>query len=154
MFDKAEIGWKEQNDKAETCRENLWNKIQLKGPSRQKQIPWADGNGMGKLCWFVLVSGCFKPSQPQRIISGLKTNFKLSPSYSVHNSSNHKFSKIYKISPNTNYIKQNIQTQNQTISPFRLTLFKKKKKKGKKARIHWYHGPFCQINTRFFYKYF
>ena len=71
-------------------------------------------------------------SQPQWIISGLKTNFKLSPSYSAHNSSNHKFSQIYKISPNTNYIKQNIHTQNQTISPFRLTLFKKKKKKEKR----------------------
>ena len=39
MFDKAEIRLKEQNDKAETCPENLWNKIQLKGLSRQKQIP-------------------------------------------------------------------------------------------------------------------
>ena len=29
-----------------------------------------------------LVSWCFKPSQPQRITSGLKTNFGLSPSYS------------------------------------------------------------------------
>ena len=29
-----------------------------------------------------LVSWCFKPSQPQRITSGLKTNFSLSPSYS------------------------------------------------------------------------
>ena len=33
-----------------------------------------------------LVIWCFKPSQPQRIISGLKINFSLSPSYSFHKS--------------------------------------------------------------------
>ena len=31
-----------------------------------------------------LVSWCFQPSQPQRITSGLKTNFTLSPSYSLN----------------------------------------------------------------------
>ena len=30
------------------------------------------------------VSWCFEPSQPQRITSGLKTNFSLSPSYSLN----------------------------------------------------------------------
>ena len=30
-----------------------------------------------------LVGWCFEPSQTRRIISGLKTNFNLSPSYSV-----------------------------------------------------------------------
>ena len=34
-----------------------------------------------------LVSWCFEPSQPQRITSGLNTNFTLSPSYSFHESS-------------------------------------------------------------------
>ena len=29
---KAEIRPEEQSEKAESCRENLWNKIQLKGP--------------------------------------------------------------------------------------------------------------------------
>ena len=29
---KAEISPEEQNEKAENCRENLWNEIQLKGP--------------------------------------------------------------------------------------------------------------------------
>ena len=29
---KAEIRLKEQSEKAESCRENLWNEIQLKGP--------------------------------------------------------------------------------------------------------------------------
>ena len=29
---KAEIKPEEQSEKAESCRENLWNEIQLKGP--------------------------------------------------------------------------------------------------------------------------
>ena len=37
-----------------------------------------------------LVSWCFEPSQPQRITSGLNTNFTLSPSYSFNKSSYHK----------------------------------------------------------------
>ena len=37
-----------------------------------------------------LVSWCFEPSQPQRITSGLNTNFTLSPSHSFHKSSCHK----------------------------------------------------------------
>ena len=48
-----------------------------------------------------LVNRYFEPSRLQRIMSGLKTNFSLSPSCSAHKSSNHSFSKIYKISPNT-----------------------------------------------------
>ena len=47
---------------------------------------------------YELVSWCFEPSQPQRITSGLKTNFTLSPSYSFHKSSYHKscfFEPIY-----------------------------------------------------------
>ena len=43
-----------------------------------------------------LVTWYFEPSQPQKIISGLKTNFNLSPNYSTHKSANHKFSKITK----------------------------------------------------------
>ena len=34
---KAEIRPEEQSEKAESCRENLWNEIQLNGPERQKQ---------------------------------------------------------------------------------------------------------------------
>ena len=34
---KAEIGLEEQCEKTESCRENLWNEIQPKGPQRQKQ---------------------------------------------------------------------------------------------------------------------
>ena len=37
-----------------------------------------------------IVSGCFEPSQSQRITSGLNTNFALSPNYSFHKSSHHK----------------------------------------------------------------
>ena len=37
-----------------------------------------------------LVSWCFEPNQPQRITSGLNTNFTLSPRYSFQNSSYHK----------------------------------------------------------------
>ena len=29
---KAEVRPEEQSEKAESCRENLWNEIQLKGP--------------------------------------------------------------------------------------------------------------------------
>ena len=36
------------------------------------------------------VSWCFEPSQPQRVTSGLYTNFTLYPSYSFHKPSYHK----------------------------------------------------------------
>ena len=32
---KAEIRPEEESEKAESCQENLWNEIQLKGPYRQ-----------------------------------------------------------------------------------------------------------------------
>ena len=35
-------------------------------------------------------SWCFEPSQPQRIILGLKANFSLFPSYSIYKSLNHR----------------------------------------------------------------
>ena len=31
-LNKADIKLEDQSEKAESCRENLWNKIQLKGP--------------------------------------------------------------------------------------------------------------------------
>ena len=34
---KAEIRPEEQSAKGESCRENFWNEIQLKGPQRQEQ---------------------------------------------------------------------------------------------------------------------
>ena len=33
----AQIRREEESEKAENCREDLWNEIQLKGPERQKQ---------------------------------------------------------------------------------------------------------------------
>ena len=33
---KTEIRPEERSEKMESCRENLWNEIQLKGPYRQK----------------------------------------------------------------------------------------------------------------------
>ena len=33
---KTEIRPEEQSEKTESCRENVWNEIQLKGPERQK----------------------------------------------------------------------------------------------------------------------
>ena len=49
---KAEIRSEEQSEKTESCRENLWNEIQLKGPERQKWIQeqnkkeWASSVGL------------------------------------------------------------------------------------------------------------
>ena len=49
---KAEIRPEEQSEKAESCRENLWNEVQLKGPHRQKQTQeqnekeWASSAGL------------------------------------------------------------------------------------------------------------
>ena len=37
MINEAEIRPEEQSEKAESCWENPWNVIQLKGPQRQKQ---------------------------------------------------------------------------------------------------------------------
>ena len=34
---KAEIRREEQSETVESCRENVWNEIQLKGPLRQKK---------------------------------------------------------------------------------------------------------------------
>ena len=64
----------------------------------------------------IWVSWYSEPSQPQRITSGLKSTFNLSPIYSASQSSNHKFSNIYKISLNTNLHKQNIHTQTSNIT--------------------------------------
>ena len=47
-------------------------------------------NCLSLVLLFPAASWCFEPSQPQRIISGLKTNFSLSPTYSYHRSLYHK----------------------------------------------------------------
>ena len=67
-----------------TCNTNRKNETDGKqgGHTRHK---WQWNTTVG---W--LVSWCFEPSQPQRITSGLNTNFTLSPSYSFYESSYHK----------------------------------------------------------------
>ena len=67
-------------------------------------------------------------------------NFDLSPIYSAHKSSNHKFSKTHKISPDTNSHKTytNIKHKIFELVPLVLLLLKK----AHKARTCWYHGPF------------
>ena len=102
-----------------------------------------------------LVSRYFEPSQPQRIVSGLNTNFKfsLSPSDNAHKSSHHKFSKNHKISPNTNLHKiyTNIKHKMfKELVPLVLPLLKKHIKLGH-AGIVDHSIKF--INTRFFLKY-
>ena len=57
---------------------------------------WADahaedrGSDGGKRKVSVSGRWCFQPSQPQRITSGLNTNFNLAPSYSLHKLLYHK----------------------------------------------------------------
>ena len=42
MANKAEIRPQEQSEKTESCRENLWNEIQLKGPRLVKRTNKAE----------------------------------------------------------------------------------------------------------------
>ena len=92
----------------------------------------------------------FEPSQPQRVISGLKQTsisllFTLQTSHQITNSPQTTKSVKTQI-----YIRQSIhkrQTQNvQRISPFGIAPVKK----AHKARTRWYRGPSRRfINTRF-----
>ena len=54
---KAEIRPEEQSQKTESCRENWWDEIQLKGPHKQKQTQEQrekeGGKRLGKLGWFI-----------------------------------------------------------------------------------------------------
>ena len=61
---EAEIRPEEQIEKAESCRENLWKEIQLKGPQRQKQA-----QEQNKKEWASTVSLCHrhKPQHPQHV---------------------------------------------------------------------------------------
>ena len=56
--DKAERRPEEQSERVESCRENLWNEIQLKGPKRQKQT-----QEQNKKEWASLVGLCQKQKQ-------------------------------------------------------------------------------------------
>ena len=50
---KADIRPEEQSEKAESCQENLWNEMQMKGPQGQKQTQEQNKKGVGKLGWFM-----------------------------------------------------------------------------------------------------
>ena len=72
-------GWGRSLPTLTSCR---WTQTRVHGKS-QGPVALAERD------FSSLVSRCFKPSQPQRITSGLSTNFTLSPSYSFHKSSYH-----------------------------------------------------------------
>ena len=100
------------------------------------------------------VSWYFEPSQSQRIISGLKTNFSLSPNHSVHKSSKHKFSEIFKICSDTNSHKTkhpHTNTKQKVLKELVFPLLPLKKK-AHKARTCWYRGPFHRFITTRFWK--
>ena len=49
---------------------------------------YSTGEPASTACYIIyLVSWCFKPSQPQRITSGLNTNFTVTPSYTLFHKS-------------------------------------------------------------------
>ena len=58
-----------------------------------------------------LVSWYFEPSQPQRIISGLKTNFDLSSRYSAHVVNPQNLQNVKKLVLGQIYVKQTSNTK-------------------------------------------
>ena len=61
---KAEIRPEDQSEKAESCQENLWNEIQLKGPKRQK---WTqEHNNRERASWLSLCEK-HKPQHAHRV---------------------------------------------------------------------------------------
>ena len=68
--------------------DSLFRQSLLLTASQNRTCPKSDS----KYAWPLtrLVSWCFEPSQPQRITSGLNTNFTLSPSRSFYKSTYHK----------------------------------------------------------------
>ena len=59
----ADIRPEEQSEKTESCRENLWNEVQLKGPKRETDIrtEYKKRNGQARLI-FVFDINCNIPS--------------------------------------------------------------------------------------------
>ena len=66
---KAEIRTEEQSEKTGSCKENLWNEIQLKGPQRQKQT-----QEQNKKEWVSSVGLCprRKPQHPHHVKVSLR----------------------------------------------------------------------------------
>ena len=109
----------------------------------------ADQPFVTELLIFFLVSWCFEPSQPQRIISGLNTNLNPSPSHPLHKSLHHKSLflkpqlKFYPQFRNSHPEKHNtfgnlfIFREHSTREPASYQKKKKKKKeKEKKTKTH------------------
>ena len=90
---------------------------------------------------FKLVSRYFEPGQPQRIISGLKTNFSLSPTYLLHKSLYQKSSFFFFSNHNSNYIhnfgtQTHTHTKNKTTKKcFRACLHSAGSQQGKPASV-------------------
>ena len=72
--------------------------------------------------------GCFDPSQPRRITSGLKTMFSLSPIYSARKSSTQKLFKNHKISPDTNLQKPDTNVKHRIFEELVLSVLRLLKK--------------------------
>ena len=69
---KAKTKPEEQSEKAESCRDNLWNAIQLKGPLRQKQTKKKkQSKGVGKLGWLKSDINRNTPTTTELTIAGL-----------------------------------------------------------------------------------
>ena len=69
----------------------FFSSVSLQSKQTEINNKQRENNSPGQMShvWFYLVSWCFEPSQPQKITSGLNTNFALSPAYSFHKSSYH-----------------------------------------------------------------
>ena len=66
---KAVVRPEEQSEKVQSCRENLWNEMQLKGPYRQKRT-----QEQNKKEWASLVDLCqkHKPQHPHHVKVSLR----------------------------------------------------------------------------------
>ena len=103
---QCDIGYSRQTKTCSECQCAIGHSLQINTCSGgQCVIPYSADQHQDTACKGQSVSQSFEPSQPQGIVSGLKTNLTLSITYSAHKSSNHKFSKIYQISPDTNLSK-------------------------------------------------
>ena len=84
--------WLQSPQQLHSANQNITNNVLHEKP--EEDLPSMSGPQAKAKKYFkissYLASWCFEPSPPQRITSGLNTNFTLSPSYSFHKSSYHK----------------------------------------------------------------
>ena len=106
-----------------------WNRMGEKsGMNQRGRVNFPGGRKSSLVSWY------FEPSQLQTIISGLRTNFNLSPSYSAHRSLTTNFNKNlpkqhqHKVTQNKPYTYKH-QTHFRRISSFGIAPVDKKKKK-------------------------